>query len=214
MLRRWILGGAAIASLAVGAAGNALAQTKIRGVELYSAGEYRQAEQELRKTLEAEPQNLRARYYLGLTLLELERNAEAEEELRGARALLAEREEAEPRRDEIDVGLARACMEQKQYDEARAALDQAQQAKPDNPEVFLYRGRLELHRENHAAAVKALERAIELNPKKAYSHYYAGIAYGNLKRPDKMAEHFQYFLRLAPNAPEASKVRSYLKSLR
>jgi regulator of sirC expression with transglutaminase-like and TPR domain len=71
-----------------------------------------------------------------------------------------------------------------------------------------------LHRENHAAAVKALERAIKLDPKKAYSHYYAGIAYGNLKRPDKMAEHFQYFLRLAPEAPEAAKVRSYLRSLR
>ena len=214
MYRRWTLCGIVVASLAIVPPGNPQGETQLRGVERYSAGEYREAEKELRKALEAEPENLTAKYYLGLTLLQLEQYGEAERELRGARALLQEGKGAGPRRDQIEVGLARACMEQKQYDEARAALDQAQEEKPDNPEVFLYRGKLELHRDNHAGAVKALERAIELDPKRAYSHYYAGIAYGNLKRPDKMAEHFRYFLKLAPEAPEANKVRSYLKSLR
>jgi len=182
-----------------------------RGVQLYENKDFSGAERELSAVVDSQPGNLRARYYLGLSLLELERHAEAEQvftELESAQG------EGAPGPAQVKVGLARAQMEQKQYDRAQSNLDQALNLAPKDPEVYLYRGKLGIHRENYPAAAKELDRAIELAPKTAYAHYYAGIAYSNLRRPDKMVDHFQYFLKLAPDAPEANKVKSLLRSVR
>ena len=53
-----------------------------------------------------------------------------------------------------------------------------------------------------------------MNPENPYAHYYAGLAYNQIKRPDKMLEHFRTFLKLAPEAPEAPKVRALLRGIR
>jgi tetratricopeptide (TPR) repeat protein len=103
-------------------------------------------------------------------------------------------------------------MGQEQLDEAQAALDEAQQIKPDNPEVHYYRGILAGHRKDYNAAVAAFEKALELKPDHVYAHYHAGLAYNILKRPDKMLEHFHAFLKLAPDAPEAPKVKTVLQT--
>ena len=63
-------------------------------------------------------------------------------------------------------------------------------------------------------AIPSLEAAITQDPENSYAYYYAGLAYSNTKRPDKMVESFNNFLRLEPNSPEAAKVRSFLKSSR
>ena len=77
-----------------------------------------------------------------------------------------------------------------------------------------YRGQLALAQKNYKAAAADLEKAIELDPDNAHAHYYAGLAYNGLKRPDQMVKQFQVFLRMAPNAPEAAKVRSVLRAVR
>lgn len=187
------------------------AEQPARGIELYKEKKYSEAAKQLQTAVEAEPANPVARYYLGLSLLELEKYQEAE---RYFADLEREAEESPPRLDQVKIGLARAQMERKQYDQARKKLDEALELKPDNPEVFLYRGRLNLHLENYGAAAKELDKAIELDPKQPYAHYYAGIAYSNLRRPDRMVNHFQMFLKLAPDAPEAPKVRSLLRGVR
>ena len=66
---------------------------------------------------------------------------------------------------------------------------------------------------DNAAAIDDLEKAMAKNPGNAYAHYYAGVAYNGLKRTDKMVEHFQHFLRLAPRAPEAKKIQSVLRAV-
>ena len=63
-------------------------------------------------------------------------------------------------------------------------------------------------------AIPSLESAITQDPENSYAYYYAGLAYSNTKRPDKMVESFNNFLRLEPNSPESAKVRSFLKSSR
>ena len=189
-------------------------QEKLRGVELYESKNYQEAAQELKQTVEAKPDDLTARYYLGMALLQMEKNGEAEEQFQAARELLKERRESEPKAAQVELGLARSCMGKKEYDKAREALDRAKELAPEDAEVFMYRGKLEVTRGDYAAAAKELDAALKLNPRLAYAQYYAGIAAANLKRPDKMVEHFQYFLKLAPEAPEAPKVKSYLRSVR
>ena len=182
--------------------------------EMNEAKKYQQAEQELRKTVQTSPENLTARYYLGMTLLELEKNAEAEEQFRTVQDLRAKREEADPRADKIELGLARAQMGNKEYGKAGESLDKAKELNPESAEVYMYRGKLGVLREDYRTAATELDEALKRNPEMAYAHYYAGISAANVKRPDKMVEHFQYFLKLAPDAPEAAKVKSYLRSVR
>lgn len=187
------------------------ADVAAKGIELYNAYKYEDAAKELRNALDADPNNPATRYYLGLSLLQLGDYKEAEEQLKKAEETKSDQL---PREDQIKVGLARVAFGQKEYDKAQAYLDEAASANADNPDVHLYRGVLALHREDYSGAARELEKAIEMNPEAAYAHYYAGLAYSKLRRPDKMVNEFQMFLRLAPDAPEANKVRSLLRSVR
>jgi hypothetical protein len=40
------------------------------------------------------------------------------------------------------------------------------------------------------------------------------MAYNGLKRPDKMLTHFELFLKMKPDAPEARKVNSVVRAAR
>ena len=149
------------------------AQDVDRGIELYEAKKYAEAESALRDVTNAEPDNARAQQYLGLSLLRQNKLSEAEAPLKKA-------EELSPDSDEVKVGLGRVYLGQKKYEKAESVLQEAIEKKPEN----------------------------------AYAHYYAGMAYNGMKRPDRMVERFETFLKLAPDAPEAPKVRSLLRSVR
>jgi tetratricopeptide (TPR) repeat protein len=63
-------------------------------------------------------------------------------------------------------------------------------------------------------AVQALTRAVELKPDFAYAHYYAALAYQRQRQLPKTADHFDAFLRLAPDAPERSAVVAILRTIK
>jgi tetratricopeptide (TPR) repeat protein len=102
----------------------------------------------------------------------------------------------------------------KQYPEAATLLNEAISLNPDHVHARMLRAEIGLHEKNYKPVAEDAEKVIGLDPNNAYAYYYAGIAFSNLKRPDKMADYFQNFLKLAPNAPEAAKVQSLLRSLR
>ena len=68
--------------------------------------------------------------------------------------------------------------------------------------------------DNWGAAAEAFTQAAESAPRHAYAHYYAGQAYYRAKRVDRMAQHFEYFLKLAPRAPEAPQVSAVMRTVR
>jgi len=47
----------------------------------------------------------------------------------------------------------------------------------------------------------------------AYAHYYGGLMHYRANRPDRMANHFDYFLKLAPEAPERPEVMQIMKTI-
>lgn len=63
-------------------------------------------------------------------------------------------------------------------------------------------------------AVAGFSRAVELKPDFAYAHYYAALANQRLRQLPKAAEHFDAFLRLAPDAPERSAVLAIMRTLK
>jgi tetratricopeptide (TPR) repeat protein len=79
---------------------------------------------------------------------------------------------------------------------------------------FYQLGLIRTRRSDWAGAAEAFDRAADLNPAFAYAHYYAGLAWSRAQRPDRVAMHFEQFLKLAPNAPERSAVMSIMKTLR
>ncbi len=63
-------------------------------------------------------------------------------------------------------------------------------------------------------AATGFTKAVELKPDFAYSHYWAGLAYQKQRQLSKTAEHFDAFLRLAPDAPERSAVVAVLRTIK
>ncbi|MBL8229869.1 MAG: tetratricopeptide repeat protein [Bryobacterales bacterium] len=179
-----------------------------KGIEQYESRDYAEAEKSLRAAMEAEPEDWRSPYYLGLTLLKLQKPAEAMEAF----------QQAEKKTDanvaDVKVGMAQAMVAQKDYTQADRVLNEAASLDEGNKELPYARGLLMLARKEFANSAKHFETAISRNSKHAYAHYYAGMAYNGMKRPDRMVEHFEAFLKLAPDAPEASKVQSVLRSVR
>jgi tetratricopeptide (TPR) repeat protein len=97
------------------------------------------------------------------------------------------------------------------------ALDAANQAAAASPGSFFAQYQLGLVRaqqEDWAGAADAFERASQIDPMFAYTHYNAGVAYSKVDRADRMASHFQTFVKLAPKAPERVAVESILRTLR
>jgi tetratricopeptide (TPR) repeat protein len=68
--------------------------------------------------------------------------------------------------------------------------------------------------EQSERAAGALAKAAAIDPTFAYAHYYAGLAYSKLKQLDRMGTHLEYFLKLAPKAPERPAVEALMRSLR
>lgn len=63
-------------------------------------------------------------------------------------------------------------------------------------------------------AVAGFTKAVELKPDFAYAHYYAALAYQRQRQLPKTAEHFDAFLRLAPDAPERAAVLAILRTIK
>jgi Tfp pilus assembly protein PilF len=63
-------------------------------------------------------------------------------------------------------------------------------------------------------AATALERATQLKPDFAYAHYYAGQAFQKQRNISKAGEHYQYFLKLAPDSPDRAAIQAIVRAMR
>ena len=84
----------------------------------------------------------------------------------------------------------------------------------DLADLYYGRGLANALLRDYAASAADLETSIRLDPSNAKAHYYAGLAYNALKRPDMMVSHFQTYLTMAPEGPESDRVRSVLRGVR
>ena len=102
-------------------------------------------------------------------------------------------------------------------DNTDAALDSAREAVSRAgglPEAHYQLGLVLAKREDWRAAADAFDWAADLNPALAYAHYYGGLMHYRVGRPDRMANHFEAFLRLAPEAPERPEVLQIMRTVR
>jgi tetratricopeptide (TPR) repeat protein len=174
-----------------------------KGVQLYKDKDYEQAASVLRSALSEEPENDEAHFYLGVTLLELKQYKDAEHHL----------DIAVKTRPEARVGLAKTYLAQNRGGDAVRVLAVSAQDQEETAETHRTRGAALLKEEKFKEAAAELKKAIDKDPKDAYAHYYYGMANSRLGRKDLMVKHFQIFVELAPDAPEAERVKALLRSL-
>jgi tetratricopeptide (TPR) repeat protein len=67
---------------------------------------------------------------------------------------------------------------------------------------------------NYEGSLEAFSRALERKPDLAYAHYYAGVASQRLRQMARMSQHFEIFMKLAPEAPERTAVAAILRTMR
>lgn len=169
------------------------------GISLYEKGDYTNAASELRAAVKAEPDDARANRYLGLTLIEQGKSSEAE-------PFIKKSDELESNSDS-KLALARLYIEQKKWDQAESALEEG-----GGDMAHYLRGMMLVNKKQYPEAITELESFIDKQADHAYAHYYLGLAYNGRKRPDKMMTHFEMFLRMRPDAPEARKVRAVMQT--
>jgi tetratricopeptide (TPR) repeat protein len=126
-------------------------------------------------------------------------------------AQLAERPESDPWRF---IGESSRLLIDGQIDPAVDAAQRAVATAGDLPEAHFQLGLALARRENWPMAAAEFDTAAMLNPSNAYAHYYGGLMHYRANRPDRMAIHFEQFLKLAPDAPERPEVTQIMRTVR
>jgi len=112
------------------------------------------------------------------------------------------------------IGRSAELLLQNQTDESLANAQQAVAMAGGMTEAQFQLGLVHAKRNEWPQAAEAFDRAAEINPAYAYAHYYGGISHYRAGHPDRMAIHFEQFLRTAPEAPERPEVMQLMRSVR
>jgi tetratricopeptide (TPR) repeat protein len=180
----------------------AVAQDASQARRLFEAGQYQQAIQSA--DAGGSPEAL-------YTAAQSHQKLGAAEEARGTYARLAEL----PGDNAWHfIGLSGQQLLDDQTDAALESAQQAVQMAGHVPEAHYQVGLVLAKRQDWRGAAEAFDRAVELNPASAYAHYYGGLMQYRAGRPDRMANHFEQFLKLAPEAPERPEVLQIMRTVR
>lgn len=112
------------------------------------------------------------------------------------------------------IGQSSIALIDNALDEAQNEAQRARDMNGDLGFAHYQLGMVQIRRNDFDGAAQSLDRATQLMPEFAYAFYYAGVAHQRAKRYNEMADRFQTFLRLAPDAPERRIVQLALNALR
>lgn len=206
----------AVVILTGGVSVQVMAQTE-KGIALYNSWEAEKAEETLREVLKNEPDDLRAGYYLGLSLLMQEKYQEALDAFQKVKAPVDEAavsgESGIPDEGMLELALTRVYLGLKKYPEAWECLEAAEGAGANPAYIHTFRGAYYLEMNDVSEAAGELEKAIELDSQNAYAYYYSGFVNLRTGNPAKAVQMFEMFLKLAPYAPEADEAKFLIDSL-
>jgi tetratricopeptide (TPR) repeat protein len=125
-------------------------------------------------------------------------------------ARLAERPEGDPWRF---IGLSGRQLVEGNVEAAVASARQSVAMAPDLPQTHYQLGLALARAQQWPEAAAEFDAASDRQPDNAYAHYYGGMMHYRASRVDRMAVHFEQFLKLAPEAPERPEVLSIMRTL-
>jgi len=141
---------------------------RLRGLVLYSQGQFAKADAAFASALEQDPHDQEAMQLRGLTLFRLQRSAEAIPLLEAAPQWTSQ--------TNVDPNyvLALCYVNTRQYDKARGAFASQYGFPPDSAAAYLLTARMLLRREYLPIAQQFAARAIELDPQLPLAHALLG----------------------------------------
>lgn len=172
--------------------------------KLFEAGKYQEAIDNVKARADAPQDQI---YLRALAHRKLNQNDEAKQ----AFDMLAAAPEGSAWRE---IGRSGTAQVDSNLDAAEAAAKKAVELDANSAQARYQLGTVESARNNQALAAEAFAEAAVLDPQMAYAHYEAGMAYYKVRRIDRMAVHFENFLKLAPDAPEGPAVQSIMRTVR
>ena len=152
------------------------------------------------QVLQADPENFRAVYLLGITALQ-------KSDPGRAAALLARAAAIDPQSASAHNDHGRAQMLLGRMDEALAAFDRAIAIKPDHSSAHINRGDVLSDLRRYEAAVASYDRALELKPDSAVAHNSRGNALFALERHEAAAAAYERAIALRPDYSDAHNNR-------
>ncbi|MCC7125209.1 MAG: hypothetical protein IT178_10205 [Acidobacteria bacterium] len=112
------------------------------------------------------------------------------------------------------IGESGQALLENRNDEAVNAARRATELAGDNPFAHYQLGLAATAVNDFNTATQALSRSVELKPDFAYAHYYAGRAFQRQRNLGQASEHYQMFLKLAPESPDKAAVQAIMRTLR
>lgn len=177
-----------------------------RGAVSYKTGDYAGALAQFEAAVAKNPRDAESLSNLGQILVRLGRTAEAIPFFERACSLM-------PERWAFRFNLARAHALLQQWDQAVDSYRLAQTLFPDDY-VTTFNLALTLHKQgNEAGAVEEYKKAVTLNPEDASFRMALAISYEALQQKQDAAAAYTEYLRLAPTASDAEKVRTRIALL-
>lgn len=178
-----------------------------KGIEQSKAGKSEEAIQTLKAAISLYPNFPLALNELGVQYLKLGEANRAIEPLRSAAKL-----SPDAFTPKLNFGVA--LLETQQYSDAEIQLRAALKI-TSAPTAHMYLGLTLAHLNNGVEAEKELKVAIDSGGDQlALAHYYLGGLYWQRHDYRRAADALETYLRLAPNAPDAERVRGTIKQLR
>jgi Flp pilus assembly protein TadD len=153
-----------------------------------------------------------ASYYEGEIFYQQSKNKEANAAWQTAAKSAGKLVSADPTDATAQYYLGAALVRTKKFGPARDALRLAVRGGFDPAMVNYQIGLSYLFAEQWQQAIDAFNLGLAVEPRFAHMYYWRGLAWDKVGRKDNMLLDLDQFLKLAPNAPEAGKARSILKS--
>ena len=178
-----------------------------RGILEYDEGNYEEALNNFLQAMDRTPEDATVRYYLGLTLMALNRPGEAIVHLEKARGL-------EP--DDLDVAftLGVAYFRQGDYETALPHLRFVHTQQPSRENLGFYLGQIHFRRQEYEQALAYFENNssgdVELQQ---LTRYYIGLSKHYLGRTAEATEALSATVSLQPLSPLALTARKFLEAV-
>lgn len=203
-------GATALALAVLLAAG--IAQASPRSVQLYSAGlidfhagRYQEALGQFEQAVGADPQDVAARYYRGVTYGRLGNYAAAEADLRAVAG--------QPGFEQATLELGIVLVRQERFAEAVEQLTAAQNNPSTFPEASLFLGIAEFRLGQLAAADAELERASRTAALFVVAQYYRGLVADRQQRFDAARDYFGAVVERSPESPMGEQAAIFLAQM-
>ncbi len=178
-----------------------------KGLLKFRTHQYEEAASFFTRAMLAKPADAEAAYYLGQTLIRLNRLAEAESVFKKMR-------QEHPESGRAFLGLGMAQFYQEQYSSALDNLISAQARNPKDPLIHYYEGLTYAKLGTYDQALEAFSLAMAIDPGLASeSHHQRGIIYAQMGLLEQAKVEFEAVLSIAPGSELAQSAETNLQLL-